>query len=419
MSQTAKDFCWVLWWATVSVVAVMVCQSLAHGQVATPQRTQQLRTYLPTLDDPDMQKVLDDKRLILYTEREMPKVFQQPAGDGPPLWYSAYDNIAAEPDPHGQGNNEFPWRDPAGSHNQASVRFVWLPEGRPIVYWWERLPATAINEQASLNWIYPVGAIVGEVLLVTDPQGKFHGHEVRVRIRRADAWEPRVYRPYVSPESLAARIKQLRPDSPQAQAAAVQVLKPLSNETKTLADNHPRRQAFRETAATDVLPPLDPKHVNELLDTVSFTEVTGLPWKESGNVKAHAPTSTGGYSIVPPGYQGNFVPVDQKSCTRCHETTGHHVDEFAVHNANYGGHVRHWYGRIRGSDGIFSLHPIDARDRRYRAVSVRRDLVAVGMFAAYNPEQHPKHIYGTIPEFDPKRVGPVAKTGGRVVRGGY
>src|SRR4051794_19775352 len=40
------------------------------------EKEQRLHAMLPTVDDADLQAVLNDPRLLLYTEREIPKAYQ-------------------------------------------------------------------------------------------------------------------------------------------------------------------------------------------------------------------------------------------------------------------------------------------------------------------------------------------------------
>ncbi len=68
-----------------------------------------LRKMLPKVADADLQKILDDPRLILYTDHEMPRAYQMWSGDLQGV-HSPYYNISANgSEPYGNGNREFPW----------------------------------------------------------------------------------------------------------------------------------------------------------------------------------------------------------------------------------------------------------------------------------------------------------------------
>ena len=57
-------------------------------------KEQRLRKLLPHVDDPNLQKILQDPRLILYTEAEMPRAYQEWSGSLQGV-HSAYYNISA------------------------------------------------------------------------------------------------------------------------------------------------------------------------------------------------------------------------------------------------------------------------------------------------------------------------------------
>src|SRR5262249_32079967 len=131
---------------------------------------------------------------------------------------SAYYNISSNgSEPYGNGNREFPWGTPAGTHRTKGVetfRFVWLPRDendrpRPIVWFRKRLRGDAVDGYA---WTFPVGAKVGEVLTTSGPDGYASTFELRIRTRQRSDWDVDVFRPYPTAGALAARIKELRTD---------------------------------------------------------------------------------------------------------------------------------------------------------------------------------------------------------------
>ena len=58
---------------------------------------------------------------------------------------------------------------------------------------------------------------------------------------------------------------------------------------------------------------------------------------------------------------------------------------------------RDWYGRVRGSDGIFSFHPFSHASISFngigQAVSMRPELLEANVLERYDPGRHPRHVY--------------------------
>ena len=76
-----------------------------------------------------MQAIFDDP-FILYTDREMPKAYQFWNGQMPGVHRASYNISANGSEPFGNGNREFPWGTPAGTHRAKNVwtfRFLRLP----------------------------------------------------------------------------------------------------------------------------------------------------------------------------------------------------------------------------------------------------------------------------------------------------
>jgi len=370
-------------------------------RLMSASKDRQYRAYLPRVEgDPQVQRLLQDPRLILYTEAEMPRVYQ--------LWdnqlqgiHSAYYNISANgSEPHGNGNIEFPWGTPAGTHRSRyvrSFRFLHLPYdhmGRyyPIVWYRRHLSG---DNSMGYAWTFPIGTVVGEVLQQRAFDGNYYTFELRIRIREADDWAVDVFRPFPTAAHLAERIRELRPNYAEDQALArlvnhLETPRRLPN--LTLVDYHPRR-TFQQKMGVDTLPPIDDRLAIELLTTTPFRSSLGETWRfgADGNY-TFAPTTTDTFHVVPQNYDAGFISVDRHSCVRCHETVNQHVNRFQS--------GRDWYGRIRGSDGIFSFHPFDttavAGNGFGRGVAMRRDLIEAGLLAPFNQQQHTSSVYRRI-----------------------
>ncbi len=374
----------------------------ATVQLMSAEKEQRLRKMLPRVADPELQKILDDPRLILYTEREMPRAYQFFTG-GLQGVHSAYYNISADgSEPYGNGNREFPWGQPAGMHRVQGVevfRFLWLPrdengEVRPVVWYRKYLPG---DSSPGYAWTFPKGAIVGEVLAMTGPDGYAYTFEMRMRTREYGYWDMDVMRPFPHAADLANRIKELRPDwqdQPNLVKAVEHLEQPIALQELTLADHQPAKRTFSQTMGVDSLPPLgDNKLVGQLLASTKFRSTAGEVWREASNgSKTYAPTTEASFHVVPAKYDAGFVQVDHTSCMRCHESVSKPVSEF-----NPG---RDWYGHIRGSDGIFSFQPFSndsISDNGYgRAVSMRPEFEKAGVIAKYDPKRHPEEIYQEV-----------------------
>src|SRR5690606_11022258 len=139
-------------------------------QLMSPEKAKYLRDLLPKVDDPDIQAILDDPRLMLYTEDEIPRAYQDWDGALPGVHWAYYNISANGSEPFGNGNLEFPWGAPGGTHrspNVSTFRFLWLPldeNGRtlPVTYYRTHLRG---DRSMGYAWTFPVGAVVGEVLM--------------------------------------------------------------------------------------------------------------------------------------------------------------------------------------------------------------------------------------------------------------
>lgn len=385
-------------------VVLLVGATAAHGQLMSPGKAERLRRYFPRVDDPEVQQILDDPQLILYTEAEIPRAYQFWDGAFPGV-HSAHYNISAgaaeQARGHGRGGNgnvEFPWSSAGGTHrcrNLFVVRFLRLPEenGRQLPIVWYR---GNLRGSSGYGWVFPSGTVFGEVLSMRGPTGFNYTFELRTRTKLGNRWLPNVFRPFPTAESLAERIMELRPQwqsQPRLKRAVEHLLQPTPRlHLARLADfAHPQRRDFDQTAAVDELPELgDNQLVAELLTTTVFRSAEGEIWRvAAGNKPAYAPTTQASFHIVPRNYDAGFIAVDQDSCSRCHNSVNRHVDEFDSR--------RDWYGRVRGSDQIFSFHPFEPGSISYNGFSstprMRHALVRAGLLEHYDARRHPATIY--------------------------
>ncbi len=370
-------------------------------RLMSPQREATFRKFLPKVDDADVQAILDDPSLILYTDQEMPECYQIWDGQLPGLHSVSYNISADNGEPYGNGNIEFPWGHPAGTHRAANVtsfRFVRLPKdanGKVMPITWYRKHLSGDSAQG-YAWVYPVGTVFGEVLTMKAPWGTSYTFEMRLRVRENGDWNVDVYRPFPTAEDLSHRIKELRPEwSKNAQLAKLvkHLDSPVKMQKRVLADNHPGRVIY-QTMGVDTLPPAgDDALVVKLLTQTTFQSALGSTWRKSTNgLHTCAPTTTARFHVVPANYDAGFIEADRVSCRRCHETTNRHVRDFQA--------GRDWYGRVRGSDGIFSFHPFDPSSISHNGYGgtpqMRSELVRGGLLERFNPNRHSSRVYNRV-----------------------
>jgi hypothetical protein len=369
-------------------------------------KDQQLRRQLPNVYDDRVQEILDDPALILYTDSEMPAAYQDWSSGLPGIHSPTYNVSANNSEPFGNGNVEFPWGTPGGAHratNSSTFRFLWLPRDesgqlRPIVWYRKFLPGSS---SPGFAWTFPLGTVVGEVLRIRSPQGLDYSFELRLRTRDNGQWSVDVFRPFPTSEQLAVRIKELRPDW-QQQARLAKLVEhleqPIELRRLTLADSSHSRMVFNQSMGIDPLPPVeDDELVAQLLTETTFESALGTTWRMGANrVYTFAPTTDAAFHIVPARYDAGFIEVDQTSCMRCHDTVSRHVNEFAF--------GRDWYGNVRGSDGIFSIHPFDPSCVSYNGASVtpqlNQTLINAGLLEEFDPSRHATEYYHQLTETD-------------------
>jgi hypothetical protein len=370
-------------------------------RLVSPQREASLRKFLPKVDDPDVQAILGDPSLILYTEQEMPKCYQIWDGMLPGVHSVSYNISANDSEPYGTGNIEFPWGDAAGTHrttNVSTFRFLRLPKDEkgktlPVAWYKKVMPG---DSQPGYGWVFPVGTVVGEVLTMKAPWGADYTFELRLRIREHGDWNVDVFRPFPTADDLSKRIQELRPDwrkNGQLAKLVSHLNAPVKMTRRVFTDNHPGR-VIHQTMGTDYLPAAgDDALIVKLLTETTFRSALGSTWRKSTNgLHTCAPTTTAKFHIVPANYDAGFIEADRVSCRRCHETTSQHVRDF-----QFG---RDWYGRVRGSDGIFSFHPFDpttiSGNGYGGSVQMRPELVRGGILERFNPRRHTPRLYQRV-----------------------
>lgn len=368
-------------WTTLFALPLLCGQLGAAEQpfrLCDDARHAQLLALIPKTDDPRMEAVRLDPRLVIYTDAEMPKASQ--FWDSNPLAgvHRADHNISANPlrlpdgGVSGGPGQEFPWRVPFGldeAEGWTKFNFYLLPPGAAVRWWRERLVGDG-PQYASYRWEFPVGTLFGEVLCVLDRSGWSYPFELRVRQKISDGtWRPDIFRPFASRAELDAAVTAVRDPNADSFVAARE------RSAWTLSNPHPVK-VLRNDAIEDVLPPLSEETVRKLLDR-PFRSVRGREWVAGG----HAPGTRADFHIVPKNYAGAAVAVSTGQCAKCHQTALAHPDAF-------GPFGRDWYGRVPGDDATFTWHPFDPASVSHRGVpqpvSLNQRMIGAGVLKHWN-----------------------------------
>ncbi len=371
------------------------------GVLMSDERTEQWRRFIPRVDDPKVQAVLDDPALIIYTDNEMPRAYQKWSG-GLNGIHSPYYNISGGDFLRiGNGNIEFPWGKPVGTHvvprgHVKAFKAVYFPENgsggrKPMVLF--RL-AFRNDDRPGYSWLYPVGTVFFEILTHKDSHGISRTFELRVREREQDGWRTDAFRPFATSENMANYLKTVSEWQEYRNVSAMinhlEDTRPMRVESRRDRQRH--RVAFRGKAGMDFLPQLDKNIVDHILETRIFESCSGSVWKiDTNGNECYAPTIRQGdaYNIVPQKYEACFVEVSRASCMQCHTDTNVPVREFD--------RPRDWYGRIRGSDGILSFHPFDrssiSGNGASRRIHLNSRLTNAGLVETWNSNKHNRGDY--------------------------
>jgi len=399
------------------VLMAIGCGTLSASEPSLMDRSQNeaYRKALPSTKDERLLSIISDKHLMFYTDNEIPKAHQDWEGSLQGILDSRGNVSANRTEPFGNGNKEFPWGAPAGTHlsnGVTSIRFLLLPRDEhgsiyPVVYY--QIPKISYGKRTLPDgtnisaderfyregwaWTFPKGTIVGEVLMISDSRGNRHVFEIRTRSRSIDRWAVNVYRPFPTANDLLIAVKKL--DNWEKNAKLRNLVThlegSLSSDHYTLADTQPDKSVFKQIRQQDFLPAIDEDVAITLLHKTPFSSSLDVVWRGDGEYAPHAPTTEADFHIVPKRYAAGFINVTTNSCMQCHKETNQHVHEFDIR--------RDWYGRIRGSDGIFSFHPFDhgcITQSGGQPVSFNKKMIDAGIIAPFDPSKHSNAVYQRI-----------------------
>ncbi len=125
--------------------------------------------------------------------------------------------------------------------------------------------------------------------------------------------------------------------------------------TVHLADRNHDQPVFNVATIVDELPAMTPELLAKIYAR-PFQEVTDVEWHTEAR-SAFAPS--GGF-VANNFRGGHFASAD---CLTCHATVLKHANDFQF--------VRDWYGRVRGTDGIFSFPMCDDSCVAHNGINVR------------------------------------------------
>lgn len=345
------------------------------------------RKALPVIECKPTQSVLRDDSVIFYDERSMPPAYQDSI---PPITgiRSPHDSIFTHNDQteglFSAGRFAFPWGETAGIHrceNVHTVKFLWLPkiqgETLPIAYW---------QEGFEYRWIFPRRTVVGEILAMRRPSdGLLYVFEIRTRTKSYDSWEVDVFRPFPRVENLIAALPS---DAPKH---LVEHLKFTRIQPKALNDQF---GVIRQPGYIDSLPPIDDDLAADLLTSTPFKSCHGEHWRTAvdGSV-CHCPTTEDEFSIIPANYDAGMFEVSDQSCARFHNNASQPIANFRDNAV--------LYGRIWGSDQVFSFHPFRPElvlsDSDYTGDDLRPEFISAGVVEPFDADLHLPEFYRELP----------------------
>lgn len=342
-------------------------------RLVPPVKHEKLIRSIPETDDPLIESIRTDPRLLVFTKDEVPPVFQAADNNRSSNHlgvFAAGTSFVVGGVTVGGGSNQFPWRTPAGLDDATgwdSFQFLWLPEGKPIEWGRQALPGDR-GPTRSITWTYPPGTVFGEVLGVVETAGSDPlPFEMRVRRKlESGEWRIAVFRPYSTREELDLAVALS--GSPQAERFVGKRV------SKRFQFSNQLFTPLEQPVEVDFLPELDPVTVRNLLSGI-FTSVRGGEWVEGG----FAPTVDRGFHIVPARYFGAGIRPAEGTCTACHRTAGANISRFGMPTPT------NWDEWVRGNgaDQSMTWHPFASssisRNGAFLPVVIRNDLIEAGI----------------------------------------
>lgn len=299
------------------------------------------------------------RRAIFYDKDVCPQAFQHGGG-----WHSVnavLNSSVAVSHP----NKESPWITGGLDDSPDGATFkMYIPAG-PMRVGTDKLPIVArssipprpdgytmgVDKRNIMYGKHAIGTKAVEVMLVD--RGEQWTFEIRVLTKVKDGylfdgsnWKPRWFRPLKNRRDLLDAVIGTSYEA----VLKEHYKRPVPLET--FIDTHVGRGAglagntvqsvLSVSALRDDLPDMPVALQTKVLSR-KFVEVTDVPWVESSDNTRVGYAGTGG--PFPKLFKGNLF--GSKQCQACHASVLKDESEFSF--------VRDWYGRVRGTDGVFSF----------------------------------------------------------------
>ncbi|MCB0403288.1 MAG: hypothetical protein KDD51_00785 [Bdellovibrionales bacterium] len=385
------------------------------------ERLAELRQRFPRVFNPALQEILTSENTLWYDALSIIPGYQDSFGDNNQLPIGFRPNTIdhglidlAVPGGHAQafvrkGQFHFPFGRvgmPDSPTNTFVVDFWRVPKqnGKPLpVVWWKREPNYITHR---IEWMFPKGTLLGEILFMIDEKGVWYPFEIRTRIRELDTWTVDIYRPFPYADKLADALETKRLEKPEwrSSASLSSLISHLRNPNTltpfTLSNTHFAGSFPAVKGAMDYIPALDDNSIlKELLMDTVFESARFYSWKESGALKTFAPSTQAEFSIVPKNYDAGMFEVNEEFCNRCHKDAGRPFRDYYPNIIAY--------GELWGQDDAFSWHPFDNKNFVNSSGEVqnfnhdnrkfRQDLIDAGLLEKYSPNQHTAVTYHKLP----------------------
>lgn len=377
---------------------------------------QRVQEAMACIADQELRDIIESSSTVIYDKSGIVPGYQDSFGDNVVAPIGMRPNTIrsnlidlAVPGGHAQifeskGTFHFPFGKPVGSpaSSMEVVNFWHIPraggELLPVV-WWQRDPNDLTHR---VEWVFPKGTVLGELMFLVDESGTWHPFEIRTRTRELEEWVVDAHRPFPRATDLADAL-ELAPGAttPDYQALVTHLRDTGTLQATTLSATN-FQSAFPERAgASDTLPAVvDDAAIRKLLREAPFRSARETVWKQEGALKAYAATTTASssLSIVPPEYNGGSFEVTEEACGLCHKDAGRPLS--------------HWYpnilayGELWGGDETFTWHPFkssrfvnaagEVQEFNYDNREIRPDFVNAGTIEAYDPDAHADTVYRQI-----------------------
>lgn len=294
---------------------------------------------MPAIESDEINEIFADPWTLFYDDDTMPMAMQFGPNLSPARVYDGR-HIFNPYDRTSNGNIEFPWKIGGGMHLTGKdlivIKFYWHQGHKPVRRYRTRRIKELYGMQSVTDWKFPLDAVVGEVILLKR-NGYTYPIEIRTFTREPDAWQPRVYRQFNSPEDVADKLWEL------GYRDLAHRIGNLIVKSEVLYDRTHSKPAVVIDYSEATLPSLPERAVDQLLNA---------PLKE---VVVPSTLTSLVSQLMPANYHPAMIGSLREDCAKCHKHVG-----MSVTGLDYPG--RDWYGRFRGGDnikgkgGIFSFN---------------------------------------------------------------